>query len=478
VECEKRVKKIVMKFGGTAVATGENIRRVANIVANSVEKDYRVVVVVSALAGVTNKLVEISEQAKKGDEKKIQAFTKELAEKHLVAVSKAIVNKKLQKETEKIVANTLSELKKVLTGICYVGELTPKSRDYVLSFGERLSAPIVCGALRDLKFEAQFFTGKDAGIVTDSNFGEADPLMDYTTHRIWQTILPLFEKGVIPVVTGYIAADQDGVVTTLGRGGSDYTATILGVALAADEIWIWTDVDGIMTTDPKIIPSAKKLSLLSYQEAAEMAIFGAKAMHPRALEPVIKKNITVRIRSVFHPDNDGTLITKEPEIKSTKSTEVVKAVAMIKDVAMLNVSGGSMVGAPGSYAKVLEVLGKNDINVMMVSTAVSEANMSLVVRRDLLGRALSTLEIALLGRGLVSEITAEDDVCVIAAMGANMKGTLGVASRIFTVMAQKGINIRMIAQGSSELNISFVVKEKDGIAAVRAIHEEFKLDKV
>ena len=475
MECEKKVKKIVMKFGGTSVATGENIRRVANIVADSVKKDCRVVVVVSALAGVTNKLVEISEQAKKGDEKKMQAFTKELAEKHLVAVSKAIANKKLQKETEKIVANTISELKKVLTGICYVGELTPKSRDYVLSFGERLSAPIVCGALRDLKFEAQFFTGKDAGIVTDSNFGEADPLMDYTTHRIWQTILPLFEKGVIPIVTGYIAADQDGVVTTLGRGGSDYTATILGVALAADEIWIWTDVDGIMTTDPKIIPSAKKLSLLSYQEAAEMAIFGAKAMHPRALEPVIKKNIPVRIRSVFHPDNDGTLITKEPEIKST---DVVKAVAMIKDVAMLNVSGGGMVGAPGSYAKVLEVLGKNDINVMMVSTAVSEANMSLVVRRGLLGRALSTLEIALLGRGLVSEITAEDDVCVIAAMGANMKGTLGVASRIFTAMAQKGINIRMIAQGSSELNISFVVKEEDGEAAVQAIHKEFKLDQI
>jgi aspartate kinase len=478
LECEKRVKKIVMKFGGTAIATGENIRRVANIIASNVKKNYRVVVIVSALAGVTNKLVEISEQAKKGDEKKMQVFTKELAEKHLVAVSKAIVNKQLQKETEKIVANTISELKKVLTGICYVGELTPKSRDYVLSFGERLSAPIVCGALRDLKFEAQFFTGKDAGIVTDSNFGEADPLMDYTTHRILQTILPLFEKGVIPIVTGYIAADQDGVVTTLGRGGSDYTATILGVALAADEIWIWTDVDGIMTTDPKIIPSAKKLSLLSYQEAAEMAIFGAKAMHPRALEPVIKKNIPVRIRSVFHPDNDGTLITKEPETKSIKSTEVVKAVAMIKDVSMLNVSGGGMVGAPGSYAKVLAVLGKNDINVMMVSTAVSEANMSLVVRRGLLGRALSTLEIALLGRGLVSEITAEDDVCVIAAMGANMKGTLGVASRIFTAMAQKGINIRMIAQGSSELNISFVVKEKDGIAAVRAIHEEFKLDKV
>jgi aspartate kinase len=468
------MKKIVMKFGGTSVGTGENIRHVAELVTQYAKNDCRVAVVVSALAGVTNKLTEIAEQAKKGDEKKIQAFTKELAEKHLVAVSKAIVNKQLQKETEKIVANTISELNKVLTGICYVGELTPKSRDYVLSFGERLSAPIVCGALRDLKFEAQFFTGKDAGIVTDSNFGEADPLMDYTTHRIRLTILPLLEKGIIPVVTGYIAADQDGVVTTLGRGGSDYTATVLGVALAADEVWIWTDVDGIMTTDPKIIPSAKKLSLLSYQEAAEMAIFGAKAMHPRALEPVIKASVPVRIRSVFHPDNDGTLIMKEPAIKST---EVVKAVALIKDVAMLNVSGGGMVGAPGSYAKVFEVLGKNDINVMMISTAVSEANMSLVVRRSLLGRALSTLEIALLGRGLVSEVTAEDDVCVVAVMGANMQGTLGVASRLFTTVARAGVNIRMIAQGSSELNISFVVKEKDGEATVRAIHKEFKLDK-
>jgi aspartate kinase len=469
------MKKIVMKFGGTSVGTGENIRHVAELVKKYAKNDCRVAVVVSALAGVTNSLVDIAEQAKKGDEKKIQAFTKELSEKHVVAVSKAIANKQLQKETEKIVVDTISELTKVLTGICYVGELTPKSKDYVLSFGERLSAPIVCGALRDLKFKSQFFTGKDAGIVTDSNFGEADPLMDFTAHRVGLTIVPLLDESVIPVVTGYIAADQDGVVTTLGRGGSDYTATILGAALGADEVWIWTDVDGIMTSDPKIIPSAKKLPRLSYQEAAEMAIFGAKAMHPRALEPVIKAGIPVRIRSVFHPEDEGTLITKE---SATKTAEVVKAVAMIKDVAMLNVGGGGMVGAPGSYAKVFEVLGKNDINVMMISTAVSEANMSLVVRRSLLGRALSTLEITLLGRGLVSEVTAEDDVCVIAVMGANMQGSLGVASRLFATVARAGVNIRMIAQGSSELNISFVVKEKDGEATVRAIHKEFKLDQI
>jgi aspartate kinase len=468
--------KIVMKFGGSSVATGENIRHVSDIVTQQAKSDCRIAVVVSALAGVTNSLIEVAEQARKSDEKHIQAFTTGLSKKHLAAIESAIASKPIQKEVTQITEKTIAELEKVLTGICYVGELTPKSKDYVLSFGERLSAPIVWGAIKDRKLETQCFTGKEAGIVTDSNFGEADPLMNFTTHLIRERLSPLLEKGIIPVVTGYIAADQNGVVTTVGRGGSDYTATILGVALGADEIWIWTDVDGIMTTDPKIVPTAKMLPQLSYQEAAEMAIFGAKAMHPRALEPVIKQNVPVRIRSVFHPENIGTLITAEP---FANPKEAVKAVAMIKDVAMLNVSGAGMVGAPGSYAKVFDVLGKNNINVMMISTAASEANISMVIRRGVLGRAISNLEIALLDRGgLISDISSEDDVAVIAVVGANMKGTLGVASKIFTTVAKNGINIRMIAQGSSELNISFVVKEKDGEAVVQAIHKAFNLDKL
>jgi aspartate kinase len=470
------MKKIVMKFGGTSVATGENIRHVADIVTQNVKNDCRVAVVVSALAGVTNSLIETACQAKKSDEKQVQAFTTGLLKKHLAAVSGAITSKQLRKEVAQITEKTIAELEKVLTGICYVGELTPKSKDYVLSFGERLSAPIVWGAIKDLNVETQCFTGKEAGIVTDSNFGEAEPLMNFTTHLIHERLSPLLEKGVIPVVTGFIAANQDGIVTTVGRGGSDYTATILGVALQVDEVWIWTDVDGIMTTDPKIVPAARMLPQLSYQEASEMAIFGAKAMHPRALGPVIRENIPVRIRNVFHPEKQGTLITKEP---AAGVTEVVKAVAMIKDVAMLNVNGTGMVGAPGSYAKVFDILGKNSINVMMISAAASEANISMIIKRGLLGRAISNLEIALLERGgVVNEVTAEDDVAVIAVMGAHMKGTLGVASSIFSTVAKKGINIRMIAQGSSELNISFVVKEKDGVAVVRAIHEEFNLDKI
>jgi aspartate kinase len=469
------MKKIVMKFGGTSIATGENIRHVARLIAQYVKEDCGVVVVVSALDGVTDELSEAAEQARKEKQDYIQTFKQRMLDRHCTALAKSVKNPQIRKDVEGIIQKRVDELEKVLTGICYVGELTPKSKDYVQSFGERLSAPIVCGALRDLKVKSQSFTGKEAGIVTDSNFGDANPLLNVTMHQLKERVEPLLEKGIVPVISGYIAATQDGIVTTLGRGGSDYTATLIGAALTVDEVWIWTDVDGIMTADPKIIPSARLLTELSYQEAAEMAIFGAKAMHPRALEPIMKENIPARIKNVFNPKNQGTLISSEP--KSSR-LDAVKAVALIKDVAMINISGGGMVGAPGSYARILELLGRNGINVMMISAAASEANISFVIRRSLLGRALSTLEIALLGKGLVSDITAEDDVCVVAAMGANMKGTLGVASRVFTAQARNGVNIRMIAQGSSELNISFVVKEKDGKAAVQAIHDEFQLNKV
>src|SRR3990170_2853601 len=251
----KEMKKIVMKFGGTSVATGENIRRAASLIAKSAKQGCAVIVVVSALDGVTDELFEAAEQAQKEKQDYIQAFKQRMLERHCNAIIKAVKNQRVRKEAEKIIQKIIDELEKVLIGISYVGELTVKSKDYVLSFGERLSAPIVWGAIRDLKLESQCFTGKEAGIVTDSNFGEANPLMNVTMHQLKERIAPLLEKHVIPVVSGYIAATQDGVVTTLGRGGSDYTATLVAAALAVDEVWIWTDVDGIMTADPRIIPS-------------------------------------------------------------------------------------------------------------------------------------------------------------------------------------------------------------------------------
>jgi len=391
----------------------------------------------------------------------------------LNAASETIGNKKILEETKKVLKEKLDELEQVLKGISYVSELTPKSRDSVLSFGERLSAPIVSGALRDAGLKSLHLTGGEAGIVTDSNYGEAGLLINVTKYQVQKKIEPLLKKGAVPVVTGYIAATQDGETTTLGRGGSDYTATIMGAALAVDEVWIWTDVDGLMTSDPKIVSLAKTIPQLSFQEATELTIFGAKAMHPRALEPARKEKIPVRIRNVFNPENPGTLIGKGQKVKERDG---VKAVTLVNNVAVITVSGAGMVGAPGTAAKVFEVLGRENINILMISQSVSESNISFVIQRILLERAVNTLEIALLGRDFIREVESEDDVCVVAVLGAGMKGMPGVASRIFTAVAQKGINVRMIAQGSSELNVSFVVKEKDGDETVRAIHREFKLN--
>jgi aspartate kinase len=466
------LKKIVMKFGGSSVATGKKIRHVAELIADNKNEDCAVVAVVSALEGVTDQLIQAAEKAKKGKREYIRKFKQEILERHLSTAKEAIKNGQIREEAEQTLRARIDELEQVLTGIVFVGELTPKSSDTVISYGEKLSAPIVSGALKDLGHKSEHLTGGEAGIVTDNNFGEAGLLMNVTKYQVKKNLEPLLKKGAVPVLTGFIAATQNGETTTLGRGGSDYTATIIGAALAADEVWIWTDVDGLMTADPKVVTEAKTINELSFQEATELTIFGAKAMHPRALEPARKEGIPVRIRNVFSPENPGTLIKKEKKIKQKDG---VKAVTLVRNVAVITVSGAGMVGAPGTAAKVFEVLGKENINILMISQSVSESNISLVIQRSLLERAVNTLEIALLGRDFIREVMSEDDVCVVAVLGAGMKGMPGVASRIFSAVAKKGINVRMIAQGSSELNVSFVVKENDGKETVRAIHEEFKL---
>jgi aspartate kinase len=463
-----------MKFGGTSIGNGTKILKVAKLISDNASDDGGVVVVISALEGITNQLIQAAEEAKKGNRKYILSFKVKLLEKHLATTKKAIKNSQLEEEIEQILKERINELEQILTGIVYVGELTPKSRDTVIAFGEKLSAPIVSGALKDLGMKSEHLTGGEAGIVTDNNFGEAGVLMNFTKFQIKKKIEPLLKRGIVPVVTGFIASTQDGDTTTLGRGGSDYSATILGSALNANEIWIWTDVDGLMTSDPKIVPESKTIPKMSFQEATELTIFGAKAMHPRALEPARKEGIPVRIGNVFYPDNLGTLIVQDGKIKVKDG---VKAVTIVKNVAVITVSGAGMVGAPGTAAKVFQVLGKENINILMISQSVSEANISLVIQRNLLERAINTLEISLLGRDFIREITSEDDVCVVAVLGAGMKGIPGVASRIFNAVSKEGINVRMIAQGSSELNISFVVKEANGEGTVRAIHEEFNLSK-
>lgn len=462
-----------MKFGGTSLCDGNKIKHVADLVAKYYFQNNEIVVVASAMSEVTDKLIEAAEKAKKGNAAYLEEFIQQLRKRHVEAARTSIGDPKIAESTVKEIEEEVLKLEKVLAGISYLGELTPRSRDYVLSFGEKLCVPILCGALLDKRVRAQLFTGENVGIITDENFGRAEPLLNLTYLQVKKKLEPLLQAKIVPVVTGFFGVTQNGVVTTLGRGGSDYTATILGAALDVDEVWIWTDVDGLMTADPKIEPSARTISELSFEEALEMAYFGAKVTRPHVLKPAIQKHIPIRIRNTFNPENNGTIIRKGQKIKSKN---IVKAVSIVKSVSLMTAGGAGIAGPSQVAATVFQALENNDIDVLMTSQSSSEANISFIIPRKDSEKVLSVLEIVP-RRNIVRELTFEDDVCVIAVVGAGMKGTPGVAARVFQAVAREGINIRMIAQGSSELSISFVVKEGDGDRAVRALHREFELDK-
>jgi aspartate kinase len=460
-----------MKFGGSSVGTTEGLKGVVALISDYAAAND-VVVVASAMNGVTNSLIQAATRASQRDEKHVVEAIQQLRAKHENVCAQVITRAEGLKQTMGQLDLELRELEKALTGISYLGELTPRSQDYVLSFGERLSTLILTEFLLDSGVRAQRLTGEEAGIVTDASFGEAAPLMHLTQQRVKETLLPLIKNRKIPVVTGYIAATQNGVPTTLGRGGSDYTATIIGSTIGADEVWIWTDVDGMMTADPKIEPAAKTIREISFMEAMEMSHFGAKAMHPRSLEPAAKTGLPVRVKNTFNPNGPDTLILQDQRIRSVN---IVKAVTSVREASMVTVSGEGMHGAPGTAAKVLDALGKNNVNVLMISQSSSEANISLVVARSDLERAVTTLRESLLKESLFKEVASEADVSIVAAVGAGMKGTPGIAARLFRAVADKGVNVKMIAQGSSELNVSFVVRENDVMKSVQALHEEFRL---
>jgi aspartate kinase len=299
--------------------------------------------------------------------------------------------------------------------------------------------------------------------------------MDTTKLRLAHKIEPLLKANVIPVITGFIGADQHGNTTTIGRGGSDYAATIISAGINADEVWLWSDVDGLMTADPKIVSDAAVIKEVSFTEAMEMALFGAKYMHPRALEPVIDTKIPVRIRNTFNLKHEGTLISQD---LPKESQRIVKSISVIRHTALIDVGGGGgMVGAPGMAAKIFSALAKNKVNITMISQSPSESSISMVVRKNDLDKAITTLDLHLLGK-VVKQVSVNDDVAVVAVVGSGMRGIKGVAARVFNAVAERNVNVIMIAQGSSELNLAFVVKDSDCEQAVIALHDEFELDKI
>ena len=455
--------KYVMKFGGTSVKDA-GYKKISELLSNF--KKDKVVIVVSALRGVTDSLLGATKKAESGDEKWVNNFLKNLKETHR-SVAKSSIGS-IPSGLEERLSRADYELEHVLYGILYLKEATPRSIDYVISFGERYSSDIASATLVSSGYKSRSFTGGEAGIVTNSRFGEATPIMDITKENVKAVLIPLLNDGSIPVVGGFAGATKDGIVTTFGRGGSDYTATIIASAIGADEVLIWSDVNGIMTADPKIVPEAKNLPEITYDEALEMAVIGAKSLHPRALEPVIGKKIPVRLKNTFNPIHEGTLIVSKA---SKPNSSVVKVISLIKDASMLTVRGASMVGEAGTAAKFFDLLADAKINIMMISQSVSESNISVVMKKQYLERAYEVVNLEL-GKD-TKKIEVEPDVSVVASVGEGMKGTPGVAARMFRAVAEAGVNVRMIAQGSSELNISFVVKEEDGTKAVKALHREF-----
>ena len=465
--------RLVLKFGGTSLSSPNHIRNVAKIIA-SFSKDNEIVVVCSAVDGITDDLLTISrliEQKKKDD---VTKTLNNIIKKHKQFANQTVKNSAIKKQLLQKLNIDVSELKELVGGLTLLKEVSARSLDYLISFGERLSDDLVSFALQDIKKKSTALNGKEVGIVTDSNFGESRPLMDTTRIRISKTLGSLLAKKITPVVGGFAGADQHGNITTFGRGGSDYTATIIASCINADEIWLMSDVDGLMTADPKLVKNAKLLKEVSYAEAIEMAQFGAKQIHPRTFEPLFHKKIPMRIRSTFDVKNSGTIVTPSPSA-ATKKT--VKCVSAIRNIGLIDLSGGIMFAAPGTAAKIFTTLAEKNVNVMMVSSNPSESSVSLLVKRPDLEKAANALEMNLLGQ-TVKKVDVTPGVSIIAVIGSGMRGTVGVASKVFSAAKKKNVNVIMIAQGSSELNLAFVVKDSDCKAVVQSLHDEFKLDKI
>jgi len=457
---------VVLKFGGTSVATADALERVVRIVRAAAGER---VVVVSATAGTTNSLIETVRAAAKGDVVGAEEIMTRLASSHDDLLRKSA--RKDVEETSSVLDELAQRSKALVRSVAILHECSARTQDAIVSYGELASSEIVAATLRSHGIDAVAVPATRM-VVTDDAFGNAAPAFEETYARAKAELEPLLRAGKVPVVTGFIGATREGVITTLGRGASDYSAAILAAALRADECLIYTDVSGVMSADPRMVQGARPLPRLSYAEAAELSYFGAKVLHPRAVLPAIEVGIPVRILNTFAPDEAGTTITRQADTDGS----IVKATTSLGGLGLLTVQGAGMSGIPGFAAKVFDTTAEQSISVLMISQASSENSICIVVPADTADRLKHALEKMLakeLAHHDVERVSMERPIAVVAAVGEGMRGTPGVAARVFGALGRAGVNVIAIAQGSSELNISFCVTEAEQARAVRAVHDEF-----
>jgi bifunctional aspartokinase / homoserine dehydrogenase 1 len=472
---------LVMKFGGTSVGSSKLISDAAELVKTEVNKGSKsptgsaspAVVVVSAMSGVTDTLLKAARGAAQGDGDGFIRARNDLSGRHQAVVRELITNAERQQRLINQLESLLSEFETLCRSVHILGELTARGADTIASIGERLSVRVFANILEEKGVPARAVDATEI-IITDAHHGSASPLMDKTRQATRARLQPLLDHGITPVVTGFIGATATGAVTTLGRGGSDYSGAIIGNCLDADEIWIWTDVDGVMTADPRIVKDARTLKELSYAEAAELSYFGAKVLHPKTILPAIEKSIPLRIKNTFNPTHPGTLIVADsPDLQ-----QGVKSITAIRGLSQVTVEGRGMIGVPGMAAQLFSAVARENTSVLMISQSSSEQNICFVIRQEESEGVLNALKNAFeleLARGNIDRIWAQEHVAIIAVVGAGMKGTPGIAAKVFGALGRNGINIISIAQGSSEYNMSIVVEEKDVTEAVQRMHSELKL---
>jgi aspartokinase/homoserine dehydrogenase 1 len=462
----------VMKFGGTSVGDASCIARTAKIIADGARQSG-CVAVVSAMSGVTNRLIDAAKKAQAGAASEATTVIEALRAQHETAVLALVTEEPKRAGIRARIEEVLSEGRRLLEGTALLRELTPRTLDAVSSLGERLSAPLVAAAVRECGLPSESVEASEC-IVTDDFHGGAEPLMEETRAKSQARLRPLLGKGGVPVVTGFLGATKGGELTTLGRGGSDYSATILGAAMDADEVIIWTDVEGVLTADPRLVTEARTIPVISYREAAELAYFGAKVLHPKTLKPVVQKAIPVWIRNSFAPEKLGTKIT--PEGRSIGGG--VKALTAIRDVTLISVGGPGIVGLPDVVGRTFSTTSEVRATVLLISQSSSQNDICFIVSATDADRTVEALrrEFAQdLAHETVEHITVDPNIAIVAVVGENMRGTPGVAGRTFNSLGRENVNIIAIAQGSSESNISFVIEEKDVKKALLATHREFGL---